>query len=104
MNADVEELEVIVKKIRYKNIVWVPETKNNNNVQPSGKKNYFYKWVMDKHVGSIFSLKDFYKLFPKHEKDSGCQSRIDKIIFDLLNDGFIMQWKQDMFKRCEGKV
>jgi len=105
MNTDVEELEVIIKKIKYKGVVWVPESKNKPvPVIPPGKQNYFYKWVMDKPVGSVFGLKDFYKLFPKHEKDSKCQSRIETVIADLFDDGFIMQWRKDMFKRCDGII
>lgn len=104
LNNEVEELEVIVKKIRYKDIVWIPESdvKSNSNVRPPGKQNYFFKWVMDLQVGSVFSLNDFYKMHPKHERDKHCQERLDKTIGDMIKDNIIGQWhKKGEFRRLK---
>jgi len=95
MNADVEELEVIIKRIRYKNIVWIPDPNSQHNV----KKNYFSKWLHDKKPGDVFTLESFYKKYPKHRTDMGCKRRVEKTISALIKEGKINMWiKKDEFK------
>jgi len=104
MNDEVEELEVIVKKIRYKDIVWVPESdaKSNSSVRPPGKQNYFQKWVMNKPVGAVFSLNEFYKEYPSHKTEKRRMKRLDIIISDMIKDNIIGQWnKKDEFRRLK---
>ena len=114
MNDEVDEVEVIVKKIRYKNIIWIPEVKkedvnvnnvnkvsNINNVNKidkvdknfttpvkpgSIKKPYIVKWIAKKDVGDIFTKDDFYKVFPKHKSDVACKRRIDEVLQDMILD------------------
>ena len=99
MSDEIEILESIIipKKIRYKDIIWIPETKNKpGNV----KQNYFIRWLDDtKHVGDVFTLSDFYNEYPKHKKHVHYRERLDKIIIDLIKKGRIRQGNiKDEFK------
>lgn len=87
MKDEVEILESIPTKIRYKDIVWIPEA----SLSPHGKQNYFLKWIMTKDVGVVFSINDFYKNHPKHKTDVRCKQRLVKIISDLIKDNVIQQ-------------
>lgn len=83
MNDEVEELEVIVKKIRYKGIVWIPEPiqKQGQHVNKHPKQNYFVKWLhKNKQVGDLFTLEEFYIEYPKHGEDMGCKRRVEKVL------------------------
>ncbi len=98
---DVEELESIPTKIKYKGIIWIPlkEAKiNKPGKGGGGKKNYFLKWFNKKHPGNTFTLEDFFKEYPKHQYDKKCRVRIDKIISELIQDKKIMQINKDQFK------
>ena len=94
--SEVEELEVIIKKIKYKGIIWIPETNRLHNL----KENYFVKWMIEnKQVGDIFSLDEFYKEHPKHKTDAGCKRRLNKIVSDLIKEERIEMWvHKDEFK------
>lgn len=100
MDDEVEELEVIIKKIRYKDIVWVPETdaRSNSSNRPLGKQNYFVRWLKTKKPTDIFMLDDFYKKYPKHRKDANCKRRLNKIISELIDDKVLQQLGNDEFK------
>ena len=98
---------VILKKIKYKGIVWVPESEQtkkqpksrrvdniNNNfttpVEKHVKQNYFVKWMKkNKLVGDVFTKDDFYKEFPKHKTDMGCKRRVDEALQTMILDGCI---------------
>ena len=99
MSDEVEVLESIMipKKIRYKDIIWIPETKNK---QGNIKQNYFIRWLDNtKHVGDVFTLSDFYSEYPKHKKDRHCRKRLDKVISSLIKEGKIKMWvNKDEFK------
>lgn len=108
LNDEVEELEVItiIKKIRYKNIIWIPESestqfKRGRNVDRYVKQNYFVKWLhKNKQVGDIFTLEDFYKEYPKHKENVGYKRRVEKAISNLIRDKIITHWdKLGEFKR-----
>ena len=96
MNDEVEEIEVIkiIKKIKYKDIIWIPEPKPCV-VRTPGKQNYFSKWVMDLQVDTVFCLNDFYRVHPKHEKDSKYRERLDKTILDMIKDNVIEHGQEE---------
>lgn len=105
MNDEIEILEEIKipTKIKYKDIIWVPEsesTKIKQHVDISGKQNYFDKWLREnKQVGDVFLLDEFYKEHPRHKKEVGCKKRLDNIISKLISDGCIDMWShKDEFK------
>ena len=94
MNDVVEELEVEIKKIRYKGIVFVPEQKKtNSNKSKNVKKPYIVKWVEKKSVGDVFTKDQFYKLYPKLKKDAVGRRRVDEAIQDMILDGRIEQYE-----------
>ena len=88
MNDEVEELEVIIKKIKYKDIIWIPEQTRPHN----DKENYFVKWMQKYKPGDVFNIEEFYKKYPKHKTDMGCKRRVEKIISNLIKDGKIDMW------------
>jgi len=116
MKNEVIEVESIPTKIKYKGIIWVPETKNqktieeipkkktktvdniNNNftipVEKRGnvKKPYIVRWIEKKDPGDVFTLDQFYRLYPKLKKGHG-RKRVDKIIISLVQEGKINHWK-----------
>lgn len=98
MSNEVIEIESIPTKIRYKGIIWIPETNNKKVVNT--KQDYFSKWIDNtKHVGDVFTLDDFYSEYPKHRTDVKCKQRLVKTISRLVKDGKIDQWKhKDEFK------
>ena len=101
MNDEVEELEVIIKKIKYKGIIWIPQQtsdgiiKNNPKKQMIhiAKKPYVVKWVKQKQVGDIFTKDEFYKLYPKHKKDITCRRRVDEAIQNMILERHIEMWE-----------
>lgn len=112
---EVIEIESIPTKIKYKGIVWIPETEktvrvpedvDNINInftmpreKPRVKKPYLIKWLeSSKNIGDVFTLDEFYGKHPKHKKDVNCKKRIDKIIADMIVDKRILQIGKDRFK------
>ena len=129
MNDEVEIIEAITipTKIKYKDIIWVPESKkedakvdNINNVnkvnnvneidkvdknfttptekpvKPGNlKKPYIVKWIEKKPVGAVFTLNQFYRLYPKLKKNIVSRKRVDKIINNMIIDNVIEQWRKD---------
>jgi len=102
LNNKVEELEVITTpiKIKYKGIVWIPETdvKSSSSIRPYSKQNYFVKWLRTKKPNDIFMLDDFYKEYPKHRTDANCKRRLSKILSELIDDKMLQQLGKDRFK------
>lgn len=102
LNNRVEELEVITTptKIKYKGIVWIPETdvKSDLSIQPPSKQNYFVRWLKTKKPADIFMLDDFYKKHPKHRKDANCKRRLSKAISELVDSKVLQQLGKDKFK------
>ena len=119
----IEEIK-IPTKIKYKGIIWVPESKkedakvnNINNVSKVNeidkvdknfttptekpvkhgnlKKPYIVKWIEKKPVGAVFTLNQFYRLYPKLKKNIVSRKRIDKIINNMIIDNVIEQWRKD---------
>lgn len=112
----IEEIK-IPTKIKYKGVIWVPETKkqktveeqpkeinniNNNFTLPiekpkhgNLKKPYIVKWIEKKEMGSVFTLDQFYRLYPKLKKDTVGRKRVDKIIIKLIQEGKINHWKRE---------
>ena len=84
------ESTVILKKIKYKGIFWVPEVKKTKSTHVGNvKRPYIVKWVERKQVGDVFTKDDFYKEYPKHEKDASCKRRVDGAIQNMILDGCI---------------
>ena len=121
MNNEVEIIEEIKipTKIKYKGVIWVPESKkecvkvnkinngnkvNNNFMTPvekhsNIKKPYIVKWIEQLDVGDVFTLDQFYYKYPKLKKDHVGRKRVDKIIVNLIRDGKINHWKhKDEFR------
>lgn len=102
LNNRVEELEVIKipTKIKYKGIVWIPETgvKSSSSIRPPNKQNYFVRWLKTKKPSDIFMLDDFYKKYPKHRKDASCKRRLNKVLSELIDDKILQQLGKDEFK------
>lgn len=116
---EVIEIESIPTKIKYKDIIWVPELKNEvkvnkiNNVNNINKidkvdknftipterpvkrgtikKPYIVKWIEKKDSRDVFTLDQFYRVYPKLKKDSASRKRIDKIIISMVADNKIIQ-------------
>ena len=84
MNEEVEELEVIIKKIRYKNIVWIPE-------HTKIKRPYIIKWIEKKQVGDVFTKDEFYKEHPKIKKEKVRRRCVDESIQKMILAGRIGQ-------------
>lgn len=126
---EVIEIESIPTKIKYKGFIWVRELKkehvkiNNvnkvntinksNNINKkvdknfttpvkkrgSLKKPYLVKWIEKKDPGDVFTLNQFYRLYPKLKKDTVGHVRVDKIIINLVQEGKINHWKnKDQFR------
>jgi len=119
---EVTEIESIPTKIKYKGIIWIPESKTNNinnvnNVNKIDKvdknfniptekpirlgnlkKPYIVKWIERFDVGAVFTLDQFYYKYPKLKKHSVGHMRVDKIISDMITDRRIVQLGNDKFK------
>ena len=112
---EVIEIESIPTKIKYKGIVWIPETEetvrvpedvdniNINFTMPREKlrvkKSYLVKWLENsKNIGDVFTLDEFYGKYPKHKKDPSCKKRVDKLIASMIVDERILQIGKDRFK------
>jgi len=100
MNDDVEEIEyvTILKKIRYKGIVWVPYNVKENKFIGNVKLPYIVKYVKSKKVGDVFVLDDFFKLYPNLGKDKSTRCKIDKALSVLIRDKCIIQVGNEKFK------
>ena len=119
---EIEIIESIPTKIKYKGIIWVPEETNNSNVDNINnvnkvnninkidkvdknfttpteklikhgniKKPYIVKWIEDRKSGNVFTLDQFYRVYPKLKKNSVSRKRIDKIITDMVTDNKLIQ-------------
>ena len=125
MNNEIEIIESIPTKIRYKGIIWVPQETNNSNVNNINKVNkvnkidtvnknfttptekpikhgnikkpYIVKWIEDRKSGNVFTLDQFYRVYPKLKKDGAGRKRIDKIITGMVTDKTLMQLHGDKF-------
>jgi len=101
MNDEIEIIESIPTKIKYKGIIWVPQETDNacNSVRSRNpKKPYFVKWVEARKSGDVFTLDQFYTVYPKLKKDCAGRKRIDRIIFEMITDKRIMQLGSERFK------
>ena len=90
----VEVIESIPTKIKYKDIIWIPESKRTDCVKKKKqignvKKSYIVKWIEEKQVGDVFIKDDFYKLYPRHKKDVACKRRVDEAIQNMILEGCI---------------
>lgn len=73
MDDEIEILESIPSKIRYRNIVWVPENKARINPTSSSMSSEKIRgWLIKKHLES-FSLDDIRDEFPKWNNYSKSQ-------------------------------
>ena len=111
----IEEIK-IPTKIKYKGVIWVPESKkecvkvnkinnvnkiDNNFTLPTEKpkhgnlkKPYIVKWIEHFEVGSVFTLNQFYRIYPKLKKSYVGRKNVDKIIVNLVQEGKINHWKR----------
>ena len=119
MNNEIEIIESIPTKIRYKGIIWVHEVNKINNVNNVNKidkvdknftipteklikhgnikKHYIVKWIEDKTSGNVFTLDQFYRVYPKLKKNSVGRKRIDKIITGMVTDNKLIQLPDGKF-------
>ena len=110
---EVVEIESIPTKIKYKGIIWIPESKkqcvkvnnvNNNFTTPverpkhgNRKKPYIVKWIEEKNPKDVFTLDQFYRVYPKLKKDTVGRKRVDKIINGMVASNKIIQLHDDKF-------
>ena len=119
---EIEIIESIPTKIKYKGTIWVPEETNKSNVDNINnvnkvnninkidkvdknfttptekpikhgniKKPYIVKWIEDKNPKTVFTLDQFYRVYPKLKKNSVGRKRIDKIITGMVTDNKLIQ-------------
>jgi len=93
---EVEELESIPTKIKYKGIVWIPD-KNAKRIYPQ-KKPYIKKWVENLKVGYVFTIDEFWNEHPNHTKDKKGKRIIDRSISEMIKERIILQIKAGEFK------
>lgn len=97
MNDEIEILESTPSKIRYNDIVWVPETKGCVNPTTSMSSKKIMKWLTDKNIPEYeFELDDLRSVFPEWSRYA--KSQLIFKINPLIKDKTIQQLSNDKFK------
>ena len=95
LNDEIEILESTPSKIRYKNIVWIPENKTNRIETNSLSSEKIRIWLRIKNI-KVFTINDVREAFPEWGRYA--KSQIIFKVNPLIKNKIVQQLPNDNFK------